>query len=125
MSQLEFVQRGQVQACRVPAQHVFYGDFCVKALSFLIVSFLVRSGSPFPRPDPHGYGAGARRSGQGWARRQRPPFSSAGSFFNGWRSTPGTINEWLGSNGVSERLRSLSGFFCFFGLRIDGLHRQG
>src|SRR5215471_7238648 len=23
------------------------------------------------------------------------------------------------------RLRSLSGFFCFFGLRIDGLHRLG
>jgi hypothetical protein len=31
----------------------------------------------------------------------------------------------LGSNGVSERLRSLSGLFCFFGLRIDGLHRLG
>src|SRR5262249_2971965 len=31
----------------------------------------------------------------------------------------------LGSNGVSERFRSLSGFFCFFGLRIDGLHRLG
>jgi hypothetical protein len=67
-------------------------------------------------------------------------FSSVESFFNGWRSTPGmmpatsqllllnsttTINVWLGSNGVSERLRSLSGFFCFFGLRIDGLHRLG
>ena len=35
------------------------------------------------------------------------------------------INVWLGSNGVSEWLRSLSGFFCFFGLRIDGLHRPG
>src|SRR5215475_456017 len=57
---------------------------------------------------------------------------------NGWRSTPGmtpatsqlsllssitAVNVWLGSNGVSERLRSLSGFFCFCGLRIDGLHR--
>ena len=30
------------------------------------------------------------------------------------------INVPLGSNGVSERLRSLSGFCCFFGLRIDG-----
>src|SRR5215467_7830567 len=33
------------------------------------------------------------------------------------------VNVWLGSNGVSERLRSLSGFFCFCGLRIDGPHR--
>jgi hypothetical protein len=46
-------------------------------------------------------------------------FSSAASFFNGWRSTPGmipatsqffllssttVINVWLGSNGISERL---------------------
>src|SRR5262249_39797793 len=60
--------------------------------------------------------------------------------FSGWRSTPGripatsqlsllssttTVNVWLGSNGVGERLRSLSGFFCCFGLRIDGLHRLG
>ena len=67
-------------------------------------------------------------------------FSSGASFFNGWRSTPGmtpatsqvfllssttAINVWLGSNGVSERLRSLSGLFCFFGLCIDGLHRLG
>src|SRR5262249_61171655 len=66
--------------------------------------------------------------------------SSVESFFKGWRSTPGTtpatsqlsllssttaVNVWLGSNGVRERLRSLSGFFCFFGLRIDGLPRQG
>jgi hypothetical protein len=68
----------------------------------------------------------------------RSPSSSGASFFNGWRSTPGMmpatsqlpllssttpINVSLGSNGVSERFRSLSGFFCFFGLRIDGLHR--
>jgi hypothetical protein len=61
-------------------------------------------------------------------------FSSAASFFSGWRSTPGTmpatsqhsllssitaINVRLGSNGVRERLRSLSGFLCFFGLRIE------
>src|SRR5262245_47000456 len=67
-------------------------------------------------------------------------FSSGSSFFKGWRSTPGmmpatsqlsllssiaAINVWLGSNGVSERLRSLSGLCCCFGLRIDGLHRQG
>src|SRR5215475_8328056 len=32
------------------------------------------------------------------------------------------INVWLGSNGVNERLRSLSGFCCCFGLRIDWLH---
>src|SRR5262249_23973526 len=64
-------------------------------------------------------------------------FSSGSSFFNGWRSTPGMIpatsqlsllssitqiNVWLGSNGVSERLRSLSGFCCCFGLCIDWLH---
>src|SRR5262249_57227745 len=61
---------------------------------------------------------------------------SAASFFSGWRSTPGTIpatsqlsllssttviNVRLASNGVRERLRSLSGF-CFFGLRIEWLH---
>ena len=62
-------------------------------------------------------------------------FSSGSSFFNGWRSTPGmipatnqlsllssitAINVRLGSNGVSERLRSLSGLCRFLGLRIDG-----
>jgi hypothetical protein len=33
------------------------------------------------------------------------------------------INVPLGSNDVGERLRSLNGFFCLLGLRIDGLHR--
>src|SRR5262245_17769381 len=65
----------------------------------------------------------------------RSSFASAASFFRGWRSTPGMIpatshvlllssttavNVRLGSNGISERLRSLRGFGCFFGLRIDG-----
>ena len=60
-------------------------------------------------------------------------FSSVASFFSCWRSTPGmipatsqlsllisitAINVWLGENGVSERLRSFSGFICCFGLRI-------
>src|SRR5262249_48031991 len=35
------------------------------------------------------------------------------------------INVSLGSNGVSERLRSLSGFGSFFGFGIDGLRRRG
>src|SRR3974377_730413 len=34
------------------------------------------------------------------------------------------INVWLGSNGISERLRSLSGFGCF-GLCIDGSIGRG
>jgi hypothetical protein len=68
----------------------------------------------------------------------KSPVSSAASFFSGWRSTPGTIpatsqlsllssikviNDQLGSNGVREGLSSLSGFFSFFGLCIDELHR--
>src|SRR5262249_59645710 len=40
-------------------------------------------------------------------------------------SSTTAVNVWLGSKGISERLRSLSGFLCFFGLRIDGLHRLG
>src|SRR5262249_6889564 len=36
-----------------------------------------------------------------------------------------TVNVSLGSNGVSERLRSLSGFGSFFGFGIDGLRRRG
>src|SRR5271166_4851589 len=35
-------------------------------------------------------------------------------------SSTTTINVWLGSNGVSERLRSFSGLGCCFGLRICG-----
>ena len=44
--------------------------------------------------------------------------------FFGQDLTLAPINVWSGSNGASERLRSLSGFFCFFGLRIDGVHRE-
>ena len=44
--------------------------------------------------------------------------------FFGQDLTLAPINVWSGSNGASERLRSLSGFFCFFVLRIDGLHRE-
>src|SRR5262245_33444327 len=40
-------------------------------------------------------------------------------------SSTTAINVWLGSNGVSERLRSFSGLCCCFGLRIEGLHRPG
>src|SRR5262249_482042 len=36
-----------------------------------------------------------------------------------------TVNVSLGSNGVSERLRSLSGFGSFFGFRIHGFRRRG
>src|SRR5215475_3196972 len=50
-----------------------WGGFCqggaARVLSiFLCLSFFVRPGSPFFRPDPHIRIAGPRRSGQGWAR---------------------------------------------------------
>jgi hypothetical protein len=60
-------------------RHGFYGAEFVKGARkgpidlFLTSEFPCSTWEgPFPRPDPHDRGAGARRSGQGWARVSAP-----------------------------------------------------
>src|SRR5262249_48877106 len=58
------------------ARPLVWGGFCQGGapkgpIHFSFLSFFVRPGSPFLRPDPRSRGVGARRSGQGW--RVAPP----------------------------------------------------